>query len=378
MRSRLSLLAGMVASAAVLLAGCPKPNGYTGVRAFPGIAPDALIALQPVPGDPARALLVLQQGLIQRVDLSQPDAPPADFLDIRDRVIPSPAEEEGLLGLAFAPDFTTSGTFYVYYTTDNPRHNRLSRFIAQGDRADPGSERVMLDLPPKRFSNHNGGALAFGPDGYLYIGVGDGGGGGDPDGNAQNTGSLFGKILRIDVSGETYAIPPDNPFSQGGGAPEVYAYGLRNPWRLSFDSKTGALWTADVGQNQWEEVDRIVRGGNYGWNVLEGNHCFQPSSGCGTAGLIAPRVEYSHEFGCAIIGGYVYRGQAMPELDGWYVYGDFCSGRVWAVNAESDSGAAIPIADTGASISSFALDASGELYLLTFDRGVLKLARKPA
>jgi glucose/arabinose dehydrogenase len=375
MRWRILSFAAITAAAGLLLAGCPKPNGYQGVKVFPQIDAGNLISLQPIPGGAATALLVLQDGRIQRVDLSDAGAEPATFLDIRDRIIADPGEEEGLLGLAFAPDYATTGVFYVYYTRGDPRHNRISRFVAQDGRADPATEHVVLDLPEKRFSNHNGGAMAFGPDGDLYVGVGDGGSGGDPDGNGQNTNTLLGKILRIDVSGDAYSIPPDNPFAHGGGAPEVYAYGLRNPWRISFDSKTGQLWAGDAGQDRWEEVDRIVRGGNYGWNVMEGNHCYQPANGCPPTGL-PPRAEYDHDFGCVAIGGYVYRGKEMPEMDGWYVYGDFCSGRVWAVDAGRDSGAAIPIADTSASISSFAQDADGELYMLTFDKGVLKLARK--
>lgn len=374
MRPRLLTLAAMMVVSGVLLTACPKPNGYQGVKAFPQIAAGDAVGLQPVPGEPNIALVVRQGGVIERVDLADAGSQPTTFLDIRDRLIASPGEEEGLLGLAFAPDYATTGAFYVYYTRGDPEHNRISRFVAKNGKADPGTEHVVLDLPEKHFSNHNGGAMAFGPEGDLYVGVGDGGSGGDPNGNGQNTNTLFGKILRIDVSGDAYTIPPDNPFAHGGGAPEVYAYGLRNPWRISFDSKTGQLWAGDAGQDRWEEVDRIVAGGNYGWNVMEGNHCYKPDN-CTRTG-IAPRAEYGHDVGCVVIGGYVYRGTEMPELDGWYVYGDFCSGRVWAVDAGSDTGGAIPIADTGASISSFAQDANGELYMLTFDKGVLKLARK--
>ncbi|HYM16056.1 MAG TPA: PQQ-dependent sugar dehydrogenase [Dehalococcoidia bacterium] len=375
MRVRTLGLAAVAVAAGVLLSGCPRANGYQAVHVYPQIAAGNIVGLQPVPGQPNIAVLVVQDGLLERVDLSDPASTPSTFLDIRGEIIANRGEEEGLLGLAFSPDYTTSGKFYVYYTRGDPRHNRLARFVSLGDHADPASEHDMLDLPPKQFSNHNGGALAFGPDGMLYIGVGDGGGGGDPNGNGQITNVLLGKVLRIDVSGDAYRIPPDNPFAQGGGAPEVWAYGLRNPWRLTFDTATGQLWTGDAGQDKWEEVDRIVRGANYGWNVMEGSHCYQPPSGCTPTGLL-PRAEYSHAFGCVVIGGYVYRGRAMPEMDGWYVYGDFCSGRVWAVDASTNSGAAIPIADTGAAISSFAQGADGELYLLTFDRGVLKLTRK--
>jgi glucose/arabinose dehydrogenase len=375
MRPRLLTLACIMIASAVLLVGCPKPNGYRGVSVFPQITAGDAVGLQPIPGSTGAALLVLQDGRIQRVDLADVNAAPTTFLDIRDEIITDPGQEEGLLGLAFAPDYATTGIFYVYYTRGDPQHNRISRFVAHGDHADRASEHTILDLPEKRFTNHNGGAMAFGPDGDLYVGVGDGGGGGDPDGNGQNTYALFGKILRIDVSGDTYSIPSDNPFAHGGGAPEVYAYGLRNPWRITFDSKTGQLWAGDAGQDLWEEVDRIVPGGNYGWNVMEGYHCYHPADHCINTYEL-PRAEYGHDVGCVVIGGYVYRGKEMPELDGWYVYGDYCSGRVWAVDAATDNGAAIPIASTGASISSFAQDADGELYMLTFNKGVLKLARK--
>ncbi len=376
MTRRFGLLAGMMLFAGVLLTGCPRPNGYTAVRVFPHLSYGHMVALEPLPGDQDHALLVTQDGVIRRVSLTNPAESSTIFLDIGARIVDNAHAEEGLLGLAFAPDYARSGRFFVHYTT-NPRHNRVSRFTAHGIEADPESERVMLDLPPKGYENHNGGALAFGPDRNLYVGVGDAGGRGDPTGNGQNTNTLFGKVLRIDVSGNAYRIPADNPFAGGGGLPEIYAYGLRNPWRISFDAKTGQLWAGDAGQNQWEEVDRIVNGGNYGWNTLEGNHCFKPASGCDGSGKFPPRAEYSHEFGCVVIGGYVYRGKEMPELDGWYVYGDFCSGRVWAVDIASDSGAAIPLADSGAQIASFAQDKAGELYLLSFDNAVYKLVRKP-
>lgn len=335
--------------------------------------------MEVVPGEPSVALVLTKDGVVHRVDLRDGTAAPTVFLDIRDRLIRNPDQEEGLLGLAFSPDFTTSGAFYLYYTRGDPRHNRVSRFIARSDRADPASEQPIIDLPEKRFSNHNGGEIIFGPDGYLYVGVGDGGGGGDPDGNGQNTQVLLAKILRIDVAGggagSSYAIPGDNPFARGGGAPEVYAYGLRNPWRFAFDPATGALWAADVGQNKWEEVDRIVSGGNYGWNVMEATHCFSPASGCDEAGLRLPRAEYGHDAGCSITGGYVYRGRAMPELDGWYVYGDYCSGRVWAVNTADDTSPPVQLVDTKASITSFFRDAAGELYAVTFNRQILRLER---
>ncbi len=292
-----------------------------------------MLGLQVIPGDERHALLLTKDGLIRRADLGDDAAEPTTFMDIRDRIIRNPGMEEGLLGLAFSPDYVRSGKFYVYYSAGDPRRAVISRFVASGDHADPATEHVLLEIP-EPYANHNGGALAFGPiDGELYIGVGDGGSAGDPQGNGQNLGTLLGKILRIDVSGEDYTIPISNPF-KAPDRPEIWAYGLRNPWRISFDAETGRLWVADVGQNLWEEVDVVDRGGNYGWSVMEGNHCFKPASGCDDTGLIRPLAEYSHDLGCSITGGFVYHGASMPELRGWYLYGDFCSGlRVGAERA---------------------------------------------
>jgi glucose/arabinose dehydrogenase len=253
--------------------------------------------------------------------------------------------------------------------------NRLSRFNALGDHADPASEKILLQIN-QPFQNHNGGSLAFGPDGDLYVGVGDGGSAGDPSGYGQRFDTLHGKILRLDVSGDAYAIPPDNPFVGQDARGEIYAYGLRNPWRINFDQATGQLWVGDVGQNLWEEVNHVVSGGNYGWNRMEGFHCYEPADGCDTPGLSLPRAEYGHEFGCAITGGFVYRGHDMPELTGWYIYGDYCSGRVWGVDTAGATGAAIPLADTGRSITSFAQDKDGELYIVTFNNEIDKIVRK--
>jgi len=349
-------------------------DGYTADAAFPHIDFTKMLGMQMVPGSSDIALVVSQDGVIRRAGLGDATTP-AVFLDIGGRLIRDPGMEEGLLGLAFAPDYASSGKFYLYYSAGNPRRAVVSRFVAQGNTADPASEHVLLEIE-EPYANHNGGPLAFGPDGYLYIGVGDGGAGGDPHGNGQNKDVLLGKILRIDVSGEDYTIPDHNPFARGGGRGEIWAYGLRNPWRLNFDPETGALWAADVGQGEWEEIDRIAKGGNYGWNVMEGNHCFEPASGCDAAGLLPPRAEYGHDLGCSVTGGYVYRGSAMPELDGWYVYGDYCSGRVWAVNTADDESAPVQLANTGATITSFAQDAAGELYLVTFDHGIRRLTRK--
>jgi glucose/arabinose dehydrogenase len=353
--------------------------------AFAHINLDGMVGLHPIPGEPGQGVVVAQSGIVYRAALADAGPAPTVYLDIRDRLIRSPGTEEGLLGLAFSPDYTTSGRFYVHYSADaDPssgfsRKSVIARFTASGGVADAGSERVVMEVG-QPFANHNGGALAFGPDGYLYIALGDGGSAGDPQGTAQRLDTLLGKILRIDVRGDGYAIPADNPFARVDGARgEIWAYGFRNPWRMSFDRATGQLWAGDVGQGSREEVDRVVRGGNYGWSIVEGDVCFKPASGCDPGGTIFPRAVYgTHQGGtCAITGGYVYRGAAMPELQGWYVYGDFCSGEVWGVDAATDAGDPVRLAPTGLSIASFAEDEAGELYLVTFDGGIARLAQRP-
>ncbi|MEX2225441.1 MAG: PQQ-dependent sugar dehydrogenase [Dehalococcoidia bacterium] len=374
MRTRLSLFAAVLGAFALLAAACPRPNGYQAAHVFGHIDYAGMLALEPIPGEAGYVAVVTQGGVIYKVNIANPSEPASVFLDVRDRMIGDPRDEEGLLGLAFAPDYAASRRFYVYYTAGGPRRSVIARYAA-GATANPASEQRILEIP-QPYANHNGGALVFGPDGMLYIASGDGGSGGDPHGNGRNTNTLLGKILRIDVARDRYTIPADNPFASGGGRGEVWAYGLRNPWRITFDAATGQLWAGDVGQGEWEEVDRIVPGGNYGWNTLEGYECYTAST-CSAAGTFLPRAAYSHEFGCSVTGGYVYRGNAMPELQGWYVYGDFCSGKVWAVNAATNEGAAIPLADTGLAISSFAVLSDGELYLVTFNNAIYRLERKP-
>ena len=301
----------------------------------------------------------------------------SEFLDIRDRVS-SGGSEEGLLGLA--PDPADKGHFYVYYSAANPRRSVVSRFTmnANGNSADPDSELVILEVG-QPYPNHNGGQLAFGPDGYLYVALGDGGSAGDPLRNGQNPATLLGSILRIDVRNSTlkepYRIPAGNPFAgQSGARGEIWAYGLRNPWRFSFDRDTGELWAGDVGQNRWEEIDRIAPGGNYGWNILEGSHCHAPRAGCERGGTVPPVWEYSLEGApCSVIGGYVYRGGSIPRLTGVYVYGDYCSGQVFGLRY--DSGMVTEhrqLADTGLRITSFAQDNDGELYLLSQQSGIYR------
>ena len=351
-------------------------ENYDAVRAFPQATFSRMVALVPIPGDETHAAVVTQQdGVIYRVSLADDAETSTVFLDLGDVIIDDPGNEEGLLGLAFSPEYETDRRLYVAYSAGGPRRNTVARYTASGDAADPASGRVILEVEDFA-QNHNGGALAFGPDGYLYASLGDGGGAGDPLENGQNLDTLLGKILRIDVSGDTYTVPPDNPFV-GRGAGEIWAYGLRNPWRFTFDRERGDLWVGDVGQGSWEEVDRIERGGNYGWSITEGPDCFNDGD-CDRTNLIAPRASYRlYEDGtCAVTGGYVYRGTALPELVGWYVYGDFCSGQVWAFDTEDDTSEPLLLTDTDYSIASFAEDPAGELYLVTFSEAIFRLARR--
>jgi glucose/arabinose dehydrogenase len=370
---RISLYIVMSAFVAVLLTACPIKDGYRAVRVAPQADFGEMTGAWVIPNDPGAALVLSKDGIVHRVDLGTGAS--STFLDIRGRIIDNPGQEEGLLGLAFAPDYATSGRFYLYYSAGNPRRSVVSRFVARNGAGDPGSEQPLLQIA-EPYDNHNGGSMAFGPDGMLYIGVGDGGSGGDPQGNGQNVNTLLGKILRIDVSGAAYAIPPDNPFARGGGAPEIWAWGFRNPWRFSFDRENGELWVGDVGQDAWEEVERVDRAGNYGWNRMEGSACYSPRSGCNPAGLIPPRATYGHDEGCSVTGGYVYRGNELPEMRGWFVYGDFCSGRVWAVHTSENASKPVQLMPDGPPVSSFMQDAAGELYLVSYSGGLFKLARK--
>ena len=308
---------------------------------------------------------------------------PTPFLDISAKVSGRP--EQGLLSLAFAPDYATSRRFYVYYT-DLADDSQIESFQVSSDPAvaDPATEATVLSVKQPGPS-HNGGLVTFGPDGMLYIGLGDGGSqGGADDGRGQSLDDLLGALLRIDVSsGAGYTIPPDNPFVNTPGArPEIWAYGFRNPWRYSFDHATGDLFIADVGEKRWEEVDRATaaegagRGVNYGWSVMEGTDCLV--AGCDQTGLAPPVFEYGHDQGCAITGGYVYRGAALPALQGQYLYGDFCGGWVRSIPAQGASGTPTdwPALSPGTNITSFGEDASGELYVLTADGGVFKIVPK--
>jgi glucose/arabinose dehydrogenase len=315
-----------------------------------------------------RLFIIEKQGFIRVYENGQLlDAP---FLDITDRVNMG-GNEMGLLGLAFHPNYEKNGFFYVNYTGEGG-HTHISRFKAGGNSADKKSETVLLVIE-QPYENHNGGALAFGPDGYLYAGLGDGGLAGDPHKNAQNTVSLLGKILRLDVThGNPYAIPSDNPFDS-----EVWAYGLRNPWRISFDRLTGDLWIGDVGQNKWEEIDYLPvnwgSGANFGWSVMEGSHAYdsEPQSG-----MLLPVMEYSHnEGGCSVTGGYIYRG-TIPEWNGVYLYADYCSGKVWALILVNGQWQSQVMFEMGVPITSFGQDESGEIYLASDNGNIYNLTKK--
>jgi glucose/arabinose dehydrogenase len=334
--------------------------------------------LRAAPGDHERLYVVEQGGRVRIVRSGQLQATP--FLDLSGRI--SSGGERGLLGLAFHPQFATNGRLFVNYT--NPGGDtHVAEFRARSaDAADPSSERVLL-TETQPFANHNGGGLAFDGSGRLLIALGDGGSGGDPLGNGQRLDTFLGKILRIDVdAGTPYAVPADNPFrSTAGAAPEIWAYGLRNPFRIAVDRPTGDLYIGDVGQSRVEEIDVGLasrRGGeNYGWNTMEGSQCFRPSSGCDRTGLLLPAYEYSHAEGCSVTGGVVYRGCRMPDLAGTYFFGDFCTGLVRSFRLAG--GQATDVRDWTAGLRgidspvSFGLDADGEVYVVDYDGEVYRL-----
>ena len=357
----------------------PPPSGdsLSITEAFPILSFDRPVDLQHAGGD--KLYVVEQPGIIRMVD----NGPTADekliFLDIQDRV-DDRDNEEGLLGLTFHPDFNTNGYFFVNYTT-NQSTTRISRYQADPD--DPqvaltSSETIIMEFD-QPFGNHNGGQICFGPDGYLYVAVGDGGSGGDPQNNGQDRSTLLGSVLRIDIDrvegNKNYAIPTDNPWvnNTNNYREEIFAYGLRNPWRMSFDPKSGQLWAADVGQGDYEEIDIIQKGGNYGWDILEGPDCFQ-NSGCDPDQFTEPYFYYQHSNGnLSITGGYVYRG-SIVSLEGYYVYADYESGRIWALPAEGTDPQEVLLFDTNYSISTFGIDHQGELYFCDLGGKVFKIS----
>lgn len=369
-----------------LLANCSTSHNKVDaqiqlIQAFPNLSFTRPVDLQD-PGDGSNRVFVLEQrGVIDVFENNMSVSDKSVFLDIQDRVNDR-GNEQGLLGLAFHPDYASNGYFYVDYTADNPNHTVIARYSVDPDnpnKADPSSEQVVLEVD-QPYSNHNGGQIVFGPDGYLYIALGDGGSGGDPHGNGQNRSTLLASILRIDVdhpaNGKNYGIPDDNPFAGNsqGYREEIYAYGLRNPWRFSFDSETGRLWAGDVGQNLYEEVDIIESGKDYGWNTMEGYHCYNAAT-CDTTGLVLPQWEYGHnsEGGMSITGGYVYRGSAVPSLQGTYIYTDYVSGRIWRLEYNPDGqNTNSLLLDSDLNISSFGTDSDNTFYICAFDGKIYK------
>ncbi|HJX18315.1 MAG TPA: PQQ-dependent sugar dehydrogenase [Acidiferrobacterales bacterium] len=383
-----SLLAALLgASAAQAAIPCVEPPAGAGFpkvtlqQVAQGLREPVHIAV--APDGSGRLYVVEQAGVVRVVERGR--VRPEPFLDIRGQV--ESGGEKGLLSIAFHPRYRDNGWFFVDYTAHdaNGLHTRISRWRrGTAERADPKSETVLLRIGPP-YSNHNGGQLAFGPDGYLYIGMGDGGAANDPQGHAQNPGSLLGKLLRIDVDraegARPYGVPPDNPFvTKKGFRPEIWALGLRNPWRFSFDTHNGALWLADVGQDQAEEIDLIRKGGNYGWNVLEGDICTPTvNPRCDPSGFEPPLHTYRHPQGFSITGGFVYRGTAIPGLCGAYLYADYVSKRLWALR--ESNGRVVASAEllrVPHAISSFGQDEERELYLADHRAGkILKMMPKP-
>ena len=368
------------------LSSCTTETQQVGlVEAFSGLEFRDPIGLYQAP-DSDRWYVAEKRGVIWTLVASADGTtsqPPTVFADLRSSVHSTP-NEAGLLGVAFSPDFATDGRVYLSYTVASTTsqaglRSRLSRWQSRdnGLTLDTTSEQPLLGLE-QPFENHNGGHIAFGPDGFLYLGFGDGGFAGDPGNRAQNTSSPFGKLLRIDVSGpDEYEIPADNPFASGGGLAEIYAWGLRNPWRFSFDSQTGRLWLADVGQDQFEEINIIERGGNYGWKVREAGHCFDSTS-CSTSGLIDPVIEYDHSEGFSVTGGFVYRGSGIPALVGSYLFADFGSGRLWAAHETANGFTPRVLGLTGRNPSAFGQSHDGEIFLVDFtEGGITKIVGQP-
>jgi glucose/arabinose dehydrogenase len=365
----------------------PSPSGAPSLAPVKGIRLERVVAGLSSPigitsaGDGRGRLFVNEQGGRIRVVEADGTVREQPFIDLSDRL--EAGGERGLLGLALHPDFAANGRLFVHYSRAGDGATVISELTAAADHetASAASERVIFTLR-QPFPNHNGGEVAFGPDGYLYIGLGDGGSEGDPSGNGQNRQVLLGKILRLDVdapaaTGKQYAIPSTNPYATGGiapgaGLPEIWAYGLRNPWRFSFDRGTGDLYIGDVGQNAWEEIDRQPAGSaggeNYGWKIFEATHC---SSDCGSINAVPPVAEYGHDAGCSVTGGYVYRGTRQPGLVGTYLFADFCSGTIWTLPGAADGVTPRVLAETGLQIASFGEGDDGEIYLVDRSGGAV-------
>jgi len=378
-------LAGLLGAVILVLAfGTAGAVGAAGVVLTPVVSGlHAPVQVTYAPDGSGRLFVVEQGGKVRIVKggvlLSTP------FIDIGYRL--ETGGERGLLGIAFHPSYATNGKFYLYFTRKGDGDVAINEYRVSSGNPDVATQAairriITIDEP---YANHNGGHMAFGRDGYLYIGTGDGGSGGDPGNRAQSLNVLLGKMLRINVNGSVgarqYRIPLSNPYLGKPGRNEIWSRGLRNPWGWSFDRVTGDLWIADVGQNRYEEVDRSLvndkpssggKGINYGWRIMEGRHCYRPSTGCRTSGLKFPVVEYSHSQGCSVTGGYVYRGTAVPTLASRYVFGDYCSGSIWTISRTAVAPATKSLLfDTSMLISGFGEDQAGELYVLDFSAGTL-------
>jgi len=380
MRSTHRLLIGLL----LVLCTLPGLAQYQLVEAYPALTFVRPVDFQHAGDGTDRIFVVQQRGVITVFpnDSLVTSGDTRTFLDIQSKIDDS-FDEEGLLGLAFHPDYANNGYFFVNYTANGPNRNVIARYkVSDTDPnvAEPDSELVIIEIS-KPFSNHNAGQLAFGDDGYLYIATGDGGSGGDPQNHGQRRTTDLGNMLRIDVNNskpsERYRIPSDNPYvgNTEGYLEEIWAYGFRNVWRFSFDRVTGNLWAADVGQDAWEEISIVTSGGNYGWKIMEGNHCFPPGTACDTTNKIGPVWEYPHGSGNgSITGGYVYRGNRIPELDGRYIYADYLSGRIWALSYD---GVAEPVntllLDFFSNVASFGQDQNDNLYVCAFNGRIYKI-----
>ncbi len=351
--------------------------------AFPNLSFQRPVDFQYPEDGTNRVFVVEQAGTIYVFENDESVESAETFLDIVENVSRQ-GNEEGLLGLAFHPEYSTNRYFYVYYSAANPRRSIVARYEADPDnpnQALPGSETVLMEIP-QPYGNHNGGQISFGPDGYLYIALGDGGSGGDPEENGQDRTTLLGSIIRIDVDnpseGRMYGIPGDNPFAGNdeGYREEIYAYGLRNPWRFSWDAETGQMWTGDVGQNAYEEIDIVESGANYGWDIMEGNHCFEPKTDCDREGLVLPIIEYPRSDGVSVTGGFVYRGSDVPALQGKYIYADYASGKIWALTFEENEAVDNELlSNSDLAIASFGVDRDNELYMCAFDGKIYRFVR---
>jgi len=383
---RLSLIALLVSGLVLGCGGAGNSNVSSSVSVTTQLVVSGLSAPLGLeqPNDGTGRLFVVQQGGMVRIIQGGAVLPQA-FLDITSKIIVQ--GEMGLLGLAFHPNYQQNRKFYVNYVRNSAGQFQsviaeYTASAANANFADPAAERILLTVDQvNNFPNHKAGQLAFGPDGFLYFGLGDGGSAGDPLGHGQDTQTLLGKMMRIDVNaaspGLQYRIPSDNPFVFGGGLPEIWAFGFRNPWRFSFDGATGRQFVADVGQDNFEQIDIVQKGGNYGWNTMEGMHCFNPSTGCNMAGLALPIAEYSHAEGDAVIGGFVYHGASIPAMRGTYVFGDLDTGKIWNLTeTTANTWNRTLLMQSGLTISSFGQDQAGELYVVDFNGKVFKIVAK--